>query len=177
MTAPLFTFAPSTMSFCRPLPFIHPFRPLPLCVSFLVLSLLAPPSRLLRNQQRFKEIDEELNAELGDLDHQVAEVTNAALARFVQLQAGYAGGLLHCYGNAMAAIPGTLPAAPASLLPPAEAVAAAGGVSRTSPLRWGGRRPTFARRRGRCAFAPLAATVTTGARHRAGRIVVVGILI
>lgn len=86
--------------------------------------------KLLSNQTRFKELDHELGEAIGGLDHHVAEVTNAALARFVQLQATYASGLLHCYGNAIAAIPGSLKAGgpPAAVLVHGSAAAAAGGA-------------------------------------------------
>lgn len=64
--------------------------------------------KLFRNQQRFRELDTELGVELGALDHEVAELTNASIARVVQIHATYASGLLHCYGNAIAAIPGAI---------------------------------------------------------------------
>jgi hypothetical protein len=64
--------------------------------------------KLFRNQQRFKELDTELAAAFAGLDHEISVTMNTAIAKFVQIQANYATGLLHCYGNALAAIPGTV---------------------------------------------------------------------
>jgi hypothetical protein len=85
----------------------------------------------MRNQQRFRELDAELGEALKGLDHLVAELTNASLARFVQLQATYASGLLHAYGNALAAIPGSLKAGgpPAAVVMPSPGAAPAAAAS------------------------------------------------
>jgi len=64
--------------------------------------------KLLSNQTRFKVLDAELTEAMATLDHEVAEAMNAAIAHFVASQSTFATGLLHCYGNALAAIPGAI---------------------------------------------------------------------
>ena len=91
--------------------------------------------RLLSNQKRFKELNAVVTAGIASLDSDVAAAVDAGVAGYAQVSANYASGLLHCFGNSIAAIPGVLrtrSAGPAAgvLLP---SRAGAGSSSSSSP--------------------------------------------
>lgn len=62
--------------------------------------------KLANNQKEFRELDDEITTLLTKLDSDIAAVTNAALAAYLQMMANHATGLLHTFGAAIAAIPG-----------------------------------------------------------------------
>lgn len=62
----------------------------------------------MRNQQRFKELEIQLASAFGTLDHEIAEATNTAIAKFIQVQADFATGLMTCYGEALHDVPAVI---------------------------------------------------------------------
>lgn len=64
--------------------------------------------RLHSNQKRFAELNAQISSGLAGLDDEVAAAVDAGIAGYTQASANFASGLLHCFGNAIAAVPGAL---------------------------------------------------------------------
>jgi hypothetical protein len=72
-------------------------------------------------QKEFRELDGDVATTLKTLDAEVARVINGAVASYMQMMTNYSNGMLHCFGAALATIPG----ANAQALPTVGAAAAA----------------------------------------------------
>jgi hypothetical protein len=57
-------------------------------------------------QKEFRELEEELQGILAKLDADVARTINGSVASYMQMMTNYSNGMLHCFGTALAAIPG-----------------------------------------------------------------------
>lgn len=84
----------------------------------------APPPRLLENQTIFKAADETLTTSIAKLDSDIASLTNAALQKFMSLQAKHAHALLGIYTASLDSIGAPSSAAVAAIETHAAEIAA-----------------------------------------------------
>ncbi|RYG41855.1 hypothetical protein EON68_02595, partial [archaeon] len=68
-------------------------------------------AKLFQNQKTFQELDSEITTALAQLDNEIAAMVNSAVTTYITEQARFAAGTMHCFSNALAAIPGATGAA------------------------------------------------------------------
>jgi len=57
-------------------------------------------------QAEFRTLQDEVGATLARIDAEVARTINGSVASYMQMMSNYSNGMLHCFGTALAAVPG-----------------------------------------------------------------------